>query len=241
MELYIIRHAQSVNNALADQRDRVADPPLTETGWRQVDLLARHLATETDTADIPHMTTVYGLKNGHSGPGYGITRLYCSPMLRALQTAQPIAKALGLTPEVWVDIHENGGIFLDGKDGPVGFGGKTRAEMEAEFPGYVVPESVTDTGWWKGAFEDYPARQYRAVTVAAQLRRWANSDERIALVTHGGFLNGLLKALFNIPTGWMSFFHQYNTAISRIELRTDGRLSVIYLNRTDFLHAQLLT
>ena len=44
MQLYIIRHAQSVNNALDDQRYRVSDPLLTEVGHRQAAMLAEHLA-----------------------------------------------------------------------------------------------------------------------------------------------------------------------------------------------------
>ena len=124
MILYIIRHAQSTNNELADHRDRVCDPPLTELGKRQTEILAQHMATGVDIE--PWSVDSRGRR------GYGITRLYCSPMWRALQTTQPVGRALGLAPEVWIDIHERGGIFLDhGEDGGiVGYPGKTRSERE---------------------------------------------------------------------------------------------------------------
>jgi broad specificity phosphatase PhoE len=107
MQLYIIRHAQSTNNALADQRFRVSDPGLTETGHRQAELLAEHLVHGSGRF------TSSTNPAGAAGIGYGITRLYCSPMLRALQTARPVSHALGLIPEIWIEIHEYGGIWLD--------------------------------------------------------------------------------------------------------------------------------
>ena len=58
MELYIIRHAQSSNNALADERERVCDPHLTELGRQQAELLAAHLAAGPDLHPIrPWLTS----------------------------------------------------------------------------------------------------------------------------------------------------------------------------------------
>ena len=48
MKLYIIRHAQSINNALANQMDRVCDPSLTELGYRQAEIVAQHLVGGID-------------------------------------------------------------------------------------------------------------------------------------------------------------------------------------------------
>ena len=51
MDLYIIRHAQSTNNALpaeVELRDRVCDPLLSDLGYRQAAFLAEHLATGRD-------------------------------------------------------------------------------------------------------------------------------------------------------------------------------------------------
>ncbi len=241
MELYVIRHAQSTNNALIDQSTRVADPPLTELGMRQAETLAQHLATGRDPADLPHIAWAYNMSNPRSEPGYGITRLLCSPMWRSLQTAQPIARMLGLQTEIWVDIHEVGGIFLESEAGIVGYGGKTRQELLAEYPDYLVPDTITDNGWWTGGLEETLARDARAIRVAVQLKQWSRSDERIAIVTHGGFLSRLIKYLFNEPAGRLVFHQQYNAAISRLEFRGDGLIVCNYLNRADFLPAEMLT
>lgn len=236
MELYIVRHAQSANNALADASQRVCDPALTELGRRQTEILARHLATGV-CPEAAHY------EPGRDRRGFGLARLYTSPMRRALQTAQPTGRALRLRPIVWVDLHEEGGVFLDHGDGRgrVGYPGRTRAEMLAEFPEFDLPEGVTERGWWSGGFEEKPALGERALRVAAILRSWAPCPERIAILSHGGFADALLKALLGEwPRDDIFYFH-YNTAISRLDLHPDGRLDVRYLNRLDHLPPDLIS
>ena len=95
MELYLIRHGQSQNNAWGDNEKRVADPTLTEMGHEQAQRVAEHVRDADQLGVEP-------------GEGYGFDRLFCSAMLRTLQTTAPIAQALGLTPEIWLDWHEEG-------------------------------------------------------------------------------------------------------------------------------------
>lgn len=234
MQLYIIRHAQSTNNALPDERDRVCDPPLTSLGWRQAETLARHLATRADL-EPPRPSRP-------RPAGYPIQRLYCSAMLRALQTAQPIAAALGLTPTVWPDIHECGGVYLDdtngGKTGQPGLG---RSAILADFPGYELPETLAEEGWYSGGFEEREARLERARRVAADLYRQRESDETVALVSHGDFIKTLLRVLFHQPPDIAIAYYHYNTAISRLDLRADGYLDVHYLNRVEHLPPDLIS
>jgi len=236
MELYIIRHGQSSNNALEDPRNRVCDPPLTELGQRQAETVAQHLATGARIAPW---------KNKASGQrGYGITQIYCSAMQRALHTAQYIGQALDLAPQVWVDVHEHGGIYLDhGEDGGVvGYPGKTRAEILLEFPNYVLPETITEQGWWhQQGSESRTAYDERAARVAAVLHQWAASDEQIALVTHGAFVNRLLKVLFNQPPGYDVYYFHLNTAISWLAFHSNGRLDVEYINWVNHLPVELVT
>jgi broad specificity phosphatase PhoE len=237
MQLYLIRHAQSTNNALADERHRVSDPPLTELGERQSEILAWHLAEgrelEPSTSEA----------NNPNQRGYGITRLYCSPMWRALQTAYFIGQALRLTSEVWVDLHEKGGIYLDDENGrgPVGYPGRARREIQAAFPDYVLPEGITEHGWWNREYEDWPACHERASRVANELRQWPPSDERVVLVSHGGFMDALLKALFKQSPDRHLFYYHYNTAISRVDFQSDGNLGVHYLNRMSHLPLELIS
>ncbi len=233
MELYIIRHGQSTNNALRSAVGRVHDAPLTEIGVRQAEALAAHLAGG------PYPESLW-----ESRAGYDFDHLYCSAMQRALQTAAPVSKALGLKPEVWVEVHEQGGIYLDSDDGQyVGYPGMTRAEIMERFPDYVLPETVTESGWWSDkTYENIGTASGRAIAVAEILiARSKQGDERIALISHGFFVSLLIKALLNQLPSATTYYHHYNTGISRIDIQPDAPLILRYLNRTHHLTPELLT
>lgn len=83
MHIYVIRHAQSSNNAL---RPREVDPALTPLGERQAKHLARALR------------------------GVGLTAVYASPMRRAIQTAARIGDTVGLPVEVLPELCEVAGL-----------------------------------------------------------------------------------------------------------------------------------
>jgi broad specificity phosphatase PhoE len=230
MELYLIRHAQSTNNILPDERPRTMDPLLTELGVRQAERVAEHLARRLPLAD--------------GTP----TRLYCSAMWRALHTAHCIARATGLTPEVWVDIHEHGGIYLEhceyeGEDAGcvVGYPGLTRSAILAAFPGTLLPPEVTEAGWWHGGREELADCYERAARVIEALRPRMPGRERLLMVSHGGFLNSFLKILFDQSLEWPIFYHHANTAITHLRFSAEGYLDVHYVNRVDHLPPEMVT
>ena len=267
MILYLIRHGQSANNLLAEEvrrefgefgpeahdaymRQRVAEPPLTETGEAQAEELGAYLRDvrpkhRAGYEDPPDEESV----QMGAGNWLGITHLYCSPMLRTLQTARPVAKALSLSPSVWLDIHEHGGVFerAGAEAEAVGFPGLCRSEMAELFPEYRV-DGVGEEGWWTGAEEDRPACDARAVRVAQRLHEMAEEmpDDRIAAVSHGTFLDSLLKALLGRLPGTDFHFNHYNTAITRVDFvrshADGGRFVVVrYTNRVDHLTPELIT
>lgn len=234
-QIYLIRHGQSGNNALADQRLRTADPSLTPTGRTQAERVARHLQEQADKTDI---------RDGVADiAGHGIERLYCSAMLRALQTAEPIGAALGLAAEVWPDVHESGGIWLDSQDGrgPIGGPGLSRSEMASRFPGFVLPDAVMESGWWNRPVEREQQMVARAAQAAATIRdRLAKEAGRVAIVSHGTFMNALIAHLtFGKPLAHV-FFSNHNTAISRFDFEGDT-VRPRYLNRVDHLPPALVT
>jgi broad specificity phosphatase PhoE len=166
-------------------------------------------------------------------------------MLRTLQTAEPVGQALDLPVEVWVEIHEHGGMFMDYGDerGSVGLPGLTRADMLAQFAGYVLPDAVTEQGWWNPAsgIEDITGCQARAIRVAGALRSQAASAQQIALVTHGTFADCLIKAFLNMLPGDDKHFQHYNTGITRLDFRADGRVYLRYVNRIEHLSPELVS
>jgi 2,3-bisphosphoglycerate-dependent phosphoglycerate mutase len=161
-------------------------------------------------------------------------------MVRALETAHPIAAALGIVPEVWRDIHEIGGIYLDHGERKVGYPGRTRRELAERFPDYVLPPELAEDGWWNRSFEEHPEGHARAAVVAARLHERAAADVRIALVSHADFLSALLHALGRQQPVNGAYFAHRNTGVTHVDLTQQG-VVVRYLNRYDHLDDDLLT
>ena len=164
-------------------------------------------------------------------------------MRRALQTTRPVSQALGLVPEVWVKIHEYGGVWQDHGDGTGirGYPGMTRVEIEAALPGCIIPDGVTERGWWRGAEEDPEPFLARAAWVVDTLHSWTERNERIAIITHGAFIDGMLNMLLKVAGGQPVYYHHDNTGISLIAFRREGKLSIRFLNRLDHLPPEMIT
>lgn len=219
MDIYLIRHGQSTENR-GDAP--VIYPPLTDLGREQARCAARALQ------------------------GIGIDRLYCSPMRRNLLTAAIIGSALRLAPHVLVELCEYGGIWSRVEDGePVQRTGMSRAQILDECRDAVLPDAVTDRGWWFHHFsgdDDALASFSRrnALAVWQALRRHGES-ERIAVVGHGRSGSVLISTLFGIPTDrGYARFGEHNCAISHIAI-TREQTRLVYLNRTDHLSPDMVT
>ncbi|MGB1287943.1 MAG: histidine phosphatase family protein [Aggregatilineales bacterium] len=242
MRLYLIRHGQSENNILTHDTInlRKADPNLTDIGQQQAAAVADYLCTNVE---MPPGN--FGMQQQPGKGNFGITHLYTSAMRRTLQTTAPIAKALNMQPQIWTDLHEHGGIWLEDDAGTVtGYGGMTRQQISEEFEGYAIPDNLTDAGWWRapGGRETVDAFLGRAIRVALELQKRSKSDDCIVLVAHAAFLDGLIKALLGqIPRhpGELFYAH-YNTGITRFDFE-DGidRMRLHYLNRVEHLSPEL--
>jgi 2,3-bisphosphoglycerate-dependent phosphoglycerate mutase len=240
MQLYFIRHGQSENNALwmrtGSHEGRSEDPGLTEVGRQQSELLAQFLRRAdpnlaTNGSDIQNVA------------GFGITHLYTSLMVRAVETGTIIARALDLPMVAWVALHEYGGIYLRDKETNerVGLPGRNRAYFEAHYPDLVLPDSLGEAGWWNRPYEEPEQRLPRAKRFLHDLlEKHGHTDDRAAVVSHGGFYNYLLAALLNLPGREGHWFVMNNAAISRIDFHED-EIWLVYLNRADFLPKDLIT
>lgn len=229
MELYLVRHAQSYNNHVADASQRQHDPPLTEIGERQADLVGQYLASGAAKCPVTRQSPF---------DGFGLDRLYCSAHFRCLKTADYIARYTGLAPEIWVDVHEELGIYLDGVDV---LPGMTPAEIRTQFPRVKVPGDLPEDGWWNRPVEEKWEWEARAARVAKVLREeMAHLDERIAVVTHGGFTRDLLAALISGGPMGADTFAVQNASIHRIDFGPEGIL-VRFLNRLEHLPPHLVT
>jgi len=215
LRVVLVRHGESMNNIHeakgweAYVKGRSADPDLSPRGYAQAQLLGSWLGSAK--------AAPLGLDK--------LTELWVSPHRRTLLTMSPLAAATGLAPRVTSDIFEAGGIY-DANDDYTVFtarGGLTRDEMSAEFPSYVLPDDVTDSGWYRGPGKetDDECRE-RAKLVAERLRDKAKrleADEQLVLVVHYDFINALLDALL-LPatTGPFDRWKLWNTGITVFDL-----------------------
>lgn len=92
--LYFVRHGESEANVLGVISNRGAVHGLTERGKRQVEALALDLQ------------------------GAGVTRIYSSPLLRALETADILARALDVGCEVTDALREFDCGLAEGRSDP---------------------------------------------------------------------------------------------------------------------------
>ena len=244
VQFYYIRHAQSENNLLWTRTGasvgRSADPDITDTGQRQAHLLARYLC-RTDTSVEAQERDLQNVG------GFGLTHLYSSLMVRAVATGTIVAHELGLPLVAWPDAHESGGLYLrdEETDERVGLPGPGRAYFEAHYPDLVLPDSLGEDGWWNRPFEEREERAARAQRFLQELlERHGHTEDRVAVISHGGFYNYVLGALLDLPDLEPFWFTMHNGAISRIDFGDPDdveRIGLIYTNRAHYLPAELIT
>lgn len=247
MQFYFIRHGQSENNALwargGPRNERRSDPELTELGHRQVRHLAQFLAQPGTPREL-------GEKQESRVPldRMGLTHLYCSPMIRCIETGTCISQALGLPLVVWEHAHELGGIFTEDQETgeQVGLPGHDRDYLRARYKDLVLPDGWGKEGWWNRPFETREQRILRAQCFHRELlRRHGGGDDRgaaqnrgdtqdrVAVISHAGFFNYWMRVVLDWPNSGRIDFRKNNVAITRVDL--GDRTVVMYVNRTDFL------
>ncbi|GAA3399890.1 histidine phosphatase family protein [Paenibacillus hodogayensis] len=159
MELFIIRHGESVTNT---SKTLLADGGLTERGQAQAAAMAACMAAA------------------------GVTRLFSSPLMRAVETAQPLARLAGLPIEVWLDAHE----VWTGE----GYRGPTTEKLAEMYPEVRFAEDTAcdPLGWHCPGGETSETGYLRARRLLERLRGEFPGDERVALVAHGALNRRLM-------------------------------------------------
>lgn len=173
MKLYIIRHAQSQNNALPTSQ-RVPDAPLTELGLSQ----AQHLTQWAQRTQFHELLT--------------------SPFRRTLQTSQLIYAASDANWLTWTQLHEQGGCVSGIDEASFqGEPGMTAESIRQEFPGCLVSPDIDDQGWWKSQPRETDLQlQERVMAVKERIvTEFGTGERNIACVTHADFSQKLILAL----------------------------------------------
>ncbi len=208
VEIYIIRHGESINNWFkkankpSAQFERSVDPPLTSLGEAQARRAAEALV------------------------GSSIERVYCSPQIRGLQTGVIIGDRLGVPVEARPFLRERAGGHTD-------YHGLPAAQIRARFPQVELGPDFTEEGWWFRPAEprDTDATYRRGLEVAEWLWSLTETYDSVALISHGAFGARMMLALLGLPADSSVRFKQENGGISRLVLE-EGMVRCIYWNDT---------
>ncbi len=187
MELMLIRHGLPMK--IINEDGAPADPPLSETGLDQAEKVARWLDR------------------------HQIDKLYSSPMQRAYQTAEPLARAKNLEIEV--------------RDGV--------AEYDRDAGHYIPVEQLKELDYerWKklmsGEMEDidFPAFCQNVISTLEGIIA-ENKGKSVAVTCHGGVVN--VWAAHVIGFEPRMFFNPDYTSINRFRAASSGEKSVVTLN-----------
>lgn len=154
--MILLRHGQSEFNLLFTQLRRdpgIPDPKLTPLGHQQAEAAAVALANA------------------------GISRIIASPYTRALQTAAPIARALGIPVLVNPLVGERYAFACDI--------GSPRTELERAWPDHDF--SHIDEIWWPQVEEPIAHLQGRAARFRGEMAALPDWSDTL-VVSHWGFI-----------------------------------------------------
>lgn len=194
MELIFVRHGLPLRREAVDGP---ADPELSDQGHVQASRLAEYLATES------------------------INAIYSSPMQRAMQTADPLSKKIGISISVVDDIAEFD--RLSNEYIPIE---ELRAANDPRWHKLVAGEWDSDSD----TFDEFRTRVVSSIEALIN----CHASQRIVIVCHGGVINQYLSHVLGISTE-RGFFYPHYTSIHRVIASQSGLRSLVTLNETAHL------
>ncbi len=210
MLLYLVRHAQSEANA--GVRGAAVDCQLTDLGRRQAAEAGRRLAE------------------------LGIDRVLASPYTRALETADAIRRATGVSAGIVPLLHEHHVRPFTSEDWPL----LSRAALTERYPAFEPPADFDFAAKWHDVPETEEAVLDRGARVLDELwRRYAavpdgSQDVRLALVSHGSPTGKLVMAALRVPSPQGVEVNISNASITIVEYFPNWR-ALRACNLTDHL------
>jgi 2,3-bisphosphoglycerate-dependent phosphoglycerate mutase len=150
-----------------------------------------------------------------------IDAIYASPLARARETAAPLAARFGL------DVAISTGV----------------AEWDQHSPEYVPVEELkaaNDPRWQamlrgEWASDETEDDFRRRVLDALEQIVADHRGERVAVVCHGGVINGYLAHVLGLAEFARGFFYPNYTSINRVAAASSGERSVVTVNETSHL------
>jgi 2,3-bisphosphoglycerate-dependent phosphoglycerate mutase len=193
VELILVRHGLPVR---IDDAAGPADPDLSDEGRAQAVRLADWLRRDA------------------------IDAVYVSPMRRAIQTAEPLADAVGVDPVVDEELAEfdrEAHFYVPIEELKAAGDERYMKIMRGELDGEVDPQTFREV-----------------VGVAVERIIEAHPGNTVAIVCHGGVINAWASHVLGLPDPL--FFEPFYTSVNRFLASSRGHRSVVSLNDLGHLH-----
>lgn len=201
--LYLVRHGQSAGNA--EGRFGGHGPtPLSELGMHQAERTAKRLA------------------------GEGISAIYASDLVRAIQTAEPLSKLTGIEIVSTPEFRERSVGVLEGL---------TFDESKQTFPRDYYALVNRDVHYVITNGESYRQLLRRSTAKLWEILR-KHQGQRIAVFSHTGaicFLTLHLMGAIHRSTRRTPWIVTSNCGVNRFEVRGRNNIRVLALNDTHHL------
>ncbi|MCA8199569.1 histidine phosphatase family protein [Burkholderia sp. AU33545] len=195
-QILFIRHGETAWNRIKRIQGHI-DIPLADTGLAQAQRLAVRLAREAHE-------------------GQRIDAIYSSDLMRAQQTAQPFADALGLPLRLQEGLRERAyGVFQ----------GHDSTEIETLFPDAYAAWQTRDPGFAPDGGESQRAFYHRVLHALEPIVA-AHQGGRIACVAHGGVLDCVYRFANGLDLSAPRSYQLLNTSINVVDY-VDGRAQVV--------------
>lgn len=196
MRLYFTRHGESQANLLHEISNRGLRYGLSSKGREQAHALTQHLE------------------------GQGITKIYSSPLLRAIETSIILANSLKLDYEITDALREYDCGILEGRSDDEAWQG-----WQALFDAWVIHKDFQRRMPDGESFNDIRARFMPFIEGLIQV--YGDTDTTIACVAHGGLYWMMLPlVLSNVTTQLIRQYGFDYTACIVAESRPSGLVCI---------------
>ena len=203
--LYLIRHGENTANITKEFSHRLVDYSLTPKGVLQAQQTAEYFKSRQ------------------------IDAIYCSPLKRAIETAEIIGHAIGIRPVIMEEFREVNVGALEMLGGSPENWATHDSIVQAWFEGQ--PDVIFPEG------ENYHMLLERMRSGVAQILR-KQHDKSSIIVGHGGIFTFTLKDICrNVDLAMLIASYGHNCSITEIEMHAvDGQLDGILKRWAAFDH-----
>ncbi len=202
MELFIIRHGQSEANVVTYD---MPDPELTALGRKQ----AEEVSECMKEVKLDHLLS--------------------SPLIRAIDTALPLAKKLDMPIEIWKYTYEERGLSP--------YRGPTKEALQKRYAPMRFHNEMEPEGWYYPGEETSESAQLRSDLVYEDLLA-EYRGKRVALFAHGNFNRRLLLSFLGNKHDSQIYFDKSNGSIYHVSIK-ESQKTIHYMGEMNRMFNKL--